>query len=294
MVTNPKSAYDADLDEDIDWDMWSSRPIVKGTWPGRYPTLVEELPDSLADLPDWDEHDIRQLNSKVSKALFGSHANQASILPAVIQNSKIERREKVGVARSAKAEQGNFVNSQGLPISLQPDSSPAPFYYTSLSNEELESNEAFEQQNIPVPERNPLEIIDWTNPTGKGVRIEDAKGKGTYGARRVRKGEVGVHEGTHYIAAPGQDIDAITGGIVDSILSADYDGLIVGNNRGLSWMILYIDVDPSLSEGDYVKSGQVIGTSQDMKADYGDGMTNHVHVQLRVNWARVDPEGYIP
>lgn len=81
----------------------SADPIIKGEWPGKYPTRIEELPDSVADLPNWEERDIRQLDRDVRNEMFGSW--QTSLIPATIKITKILRREEQEKERQAQIEQ---------------------------------------------------------------------------------------------------------------------------------------------------------------------------------------------
>ena len=131
------------------------------------------------------------------------------------------------------------------------------------------------------------------NPTGKGVRGCDTKGCGHYGASRVRNGKPGTHVGADYITDAGQDVVAISDGKVVRLPTGSYEGVVVGDGNGTSWKILYLDVDQSLSIGDSVTAGQVLGTAQDLTTTY-PGITNHVHVKLRINNKVVDPDQHIP
>ena len=129
-----------------------------------------------------------------------------------------------------------------------------------------------------------------TNPTDQGVRGCDKQGCGGYGASR--DGGTRKHLGVDYIADPGQDVVAIAGGTVARLLSGDYDGIVVGDGQGISYQILYLNVDKSLEIGTTVRAGQVLGTAQDITGHYR-GITNHVHVKLRVDYKVVNPEDYI-
>ena len=128
----------------------------------------------------------------------------------------------------------------------------------------------------------------FVNPTDQGVRGCDSQGCGGYGARREGR----RHIGTDYITDPGQDVLAIADGKVDRLLSGKYDGVVVGDGQGVSYKILYLNVDDSLQVGSTVRAGQVLGTAQDITGRY-EGITNHVHVKLRVNYKVVNPEDHI-
>ncbi len=99
--------------------------------------------------------------------------------------------------------------------------------------------------------------------------------------------------GADFISTSGQNVSAISDGSVIRLPSGGYSGVVVGDGQGTSWKILYVDVDPSLKIGDSVKSGQTLGTAQDLSKKY-PGITNHVHVKLRMNSKVVDPAKHIP
>ncbi len=57
----------------------------------------------------------------------------------------------------------------------------------------------------------------------------------------------------------------------------------------------YMEPIQGLNVGDAVKSGQVIGTySKSLVPAYGAGITEHVHVQIKLNGNFVNPQNYIP
>ena len=130
----------------------------------------------------------------------------------------------------------------------------------------------------------------FVNPTGQGVRGCDKQGCGEYQANR--EGRTGRHLGADYISDPGQEVVAIADGTVARLPSGDYDDIVVGDGKGVSYKLLYLNVDKSLEIGSTVTAGQVLGTAQDITGRY-PGITNHVHVKLRVDSNVVNPEDYI-
>ena len=130
----------------------------------------------------------------------------------------------------------------------------------------------------------------FVNPTGKRVRGCDEQGCGEYLADR--EGRTGKHLGADYISDPGQEVVAIADGTVARLPSGDYDDIVVGDGKGVSYKLLYLNVDKSLEIGSTVTAGQVLGTAQDITGRY-PGITNHVHVKLRVDSNVVNPEDYI-
>lgn len=101
----------------------------------------------------------------------------------------------------------------------------------------------------------------------------------------------GGHQGADYISTPGQDVKAIGDG---TVLRLPDGGIVIdGTVDGTSYKILYMDVDASLKVGSTVQAGQTLGTAQDITTRYA-GITNHVHVKLRIDGNVVDPAKYIP
>jgi hypothetical protein len=132
----------------------------------------------------------------------------------------------------------------------------------------------------------------WVNPTGLPVRGRDAQGTGMFGARRSDGTQ---HGGADWTSNPGQTVVAPTGGRVARTFT--YNGMSavsidIGN--GTTVDVLYID--PSVGEGAQINAGDAIGTAANMRAHYGPGMTNHVHVQIKIRSERVvvDPTAVIP
>jgi hypothetical protein len=74
------------------------------------------------------------------------------------------------------------------------------------------------------------------------VRGCDSQGCGYYRANRKRGGMDYEHQGADYVSVPGQSVRAITGGVVDRIISGKYDGLVVDNGKGTIGKLLYVDV----------------------------------------------------
>ncbi len=133
------------------------------------------------------------------------------------------------------------------------------------------------------------------NPTGKGIRGSDKHGDGAFGASRKRHGVSvkGGHVGADFVSEAGQDVVAPIGGKVDRIVSGKYAGLVVGNGEGDSWKILYVDVADEIKVGSNIRAGQSIGKAQNIQLRYGEGITNHIHLKLKINSNLVDPADYI-
>ena len=152
-----------------------------------------------------------------------------------------------------------------------------------------------------------------TNPTGKGVRIQDGQGAGHFGASR--DGGARTHQGLDFLANPGDRVVAPFAGVVTkadgrpynknknkvpgSQSSEEYTIITISNNNGSESRLFY--VNPSVSVWTNVEQGQTVGVTQDIAAkhntDLDDNspllMDNHVHLQHKVNGRAVDPSLHV-
>lgn len=68
----------------------------------------------------------------------------------------------------------------------------------------------------------------------------------------------------------------------------------IGDYTGQIWRIGYVEIDPTLTPGKVVNAGQYIGTVQEMSKEYGEGMTNHIHIDIKTSinrtFAGIDPK----
>ena len=123
---------------------------------------------------------------------------------------------------------------------------------------------------------------DFLNPTGKQVRREDAFGYGHFGASR--DGGSRDHKGVDYMADAGQPVKAPISGYVTKIGTAYSSSpelkFIEIRNPALRYEARVFYVDPQVQVGESVHLGDVIATMHTLKDKYGDGMTDHVHLEL--------------
>ena len=128
-----------------------------------------------------------------------------------------------------------------------------------------------------------------TRPTQE-IRDTDEWGSGAYGAPRGDR----THRGIDIVTTHGQVITAPFDGIM--VRRADpyeddpaYTGcLLRRESDGLEIKLFYIE---NLSTG-AVSEGQKIGTAQDIAQKY-PGITNHIHLEVWLNGAPVDPTPYL-
>lgn len=136
--------------------------------------------------------------------------------------------------------------------------------------------------------------VAYGKPAGLGIRGTDAYGSGHHGASRGTR----THDGTDYIATPGQQIKAPLSGKITKISKPYSSGIdahvlsgveIVASNGTTCW-IWYIQ--PSVNiVGTVVKAGtSTIGTARTLKNRYKNGITDHVHVRIqKKNGTKIDP-----
>lgn len=122
------------------------------------------------------------------------------------------------------------------------------------------------------------------------MRGRDGYGRGDFGVSRddgARR-----HEGMDFTTAPGEEIQAPIGGVVTRFFypyagDRRLTGVEIVNDAGESAKIMY--VNPLAVIGNTVDAGKVIGYAQDLHVRYNQTMTNHVHVEIRVNGRTVNP-----
>lgn len=122
---------------------------------------------------------------------------------------------------------------------------------------------------------------DFGNPTGEGVRADDAFGSGHFGASR--DGGARQHEGVDYKSEPGEVVKAPISGYVTHIGFAYPDDpslrYIQISNPAIGYVARVFYTQPGVKEGQAVALGQPIGRAQSLQGRYA-GITNHVHLEI--------------
>ncbi len=136
----------------------------------------------------------------------------------------------------------------------------------------------------------------WANPTGGSPRGTDRHGSGRF--RAPRTNVYGYHRGVDYVATSGQTVVAVIAGKVTKIgfpYKANYTIKYVEITSPLGYVVreLYVDPLTSIVVGSNVATGQPIGNHQSLNARY-PGITEHVHVEIMLGGALVDPTTVIP
>lgn len=129
------------------------------------------------------------------------------------------------------------------------------------------------------------------------LRGRDQYGDGAYGSNR--DGGRRKHKGIDITAYPGTVIHAAAPGQVTKLgypyasdLSFRYVQLTM---NGLDYRHFYVLPIPGMAVGDFVLSGQPIGTVQDLTLKY-PRMTNHMHFSIRrdrINRINIDPTPFV-
>ena len=126
------------------------------------------------------------------------------------------------------------------------------------------------------------------------LREHDDAGDGHYHASR--DGGTRLHRGVDLVATFGQTVTSPFNGTVKRVGIA-YNGdnryrtiHIKSDDEDLIVKILY--VNPLVEKGDVVITNQPIGTVQDLTQRYA-GITNHLHIEILVGGANIDPTPYL-
>lgn len=135
------------------------------------------------------------------------------------------------------------------------------------------------------------------------LRSADQYGQGHYHASRGSR----LHNGVDVACYPGSIVTAIEGGEVTKIGRPYYYADPYDKKESLKNALRYVQVtsvtglryryfyvDPLVKEvGHTVFAGDQIGMVQDLIAIYGQGMTNHCHVEIMDGERHIDPTRYV-
>lgn len=124
------------------------------------------------------------------------------------------------------------------------------------------------------------------------IRGRDNYGSGAYGASRGDR----THQGIDFVAAPGMIALSTCDGIVSKLgypyanhLEYRYVQITTSNNKDHR----YFYVEPTVKVGESIKKGDPIGIVQDLSIIYPNGMTNHVHFEVKEKGVYLDPRDYL-
>jgi murein DD-endopeptidase MepM/ murein hydrolase activator NlpD len=120
----------------------------------------------------------------------------------------------------------------------------------------------------------------------------DPTGHGHYGAKRGSK----KHKGLDLNTAPGDEVFSMISGKITKIGYCYKDALEFRyvEVTNLTYRVRLMYVAPSeLKEGDVISEGQLVGHSQDIAGHWGNGMMNHLHVEVYKHELLTDPEPLI-
>jgi hypothetical protein len=149
-------------------------------------------------------------------------------------------------------------------------------------------------QAEPVDATPPVDAVPPALP-GRYVPIlepltirNDAKGKGHYGASRSGH----RHQGVDYACQPGQAVLAPFAGRITRVAypyqgDTKLKGLVLLSTDGRTEAKLFYVVPVGI--GVDVQAGERLGTAQKVSDKWGNGMLDHVHIEVRVDGTLVDP-----
>jgi murein DD-endopeptidase MepM/ murein hydrolase activator NlpD len=120
----------------------------------------------------------------------------------------------------------------------------------------------------------------------------DKRGNGDFGAPRGGR----AHNGIDFSSYTGQSVKSpVTGKVLRiSFPYANdlrYSGLLIQADTGEQVKIFYIQPGANIVKK-RVQAGDEIGTAQDITLKYGQGMTNHIHVEITKNSVHMNPYQY--
>ena len=131
----------------------------------------------------------------------------------------------------------------------------------------------------------------------KAILVErgsDPMGSGNYGAPRGERQHIGID----YCCAPGCGILSNVHGTVTKLgycYTSDPSFRYVEVSTGDFHRHRFFYVYPSVTVGEIVKPGSVVGFCQDIASKWGGGMKNHIHYEIlqgATGKKSVDPKKY--
>ena len=118
----------------------------------------------------------------------------------------------------------------------------------------------------------------------------DSFGCGFFGASRGKR----KHTGLDLIIEPEENVFSPIDGKITKVGYCYNDDLsfryVEITNSKFVIRVLY--VDPLVDVGDWVKSGDYLGYGQSLQKRY-EGITDHIHVEIKIGGVFVDPELYL-
>ena len=104
-----------------------------------------------------------------------------------------------------------------------------------------------------------------------------------------------THPGVDIAANIGQQVKAVADGTVESVLSDDLYGttVVIDHGDGLKSMYANLASEPTVSEGDHVAMGAVIGSVGDT-ALAETNEVQHLHFEMTKDGINTDPAEYLP
>ena len=103
-----------------------------------------------------------------------------------------------------------------------------------------------------------------------------------------------MHKAIDFVAGEEANVYAVADGIVSNVYTNYLEGTVVEitHKNGLVSIYKSLDQKLSVANGDKVTAGQVIGSaSATMSQELNTG--NHLHFEMKLNGAKVDPNKYI-
>ncbi len=103
-----------------------------------------------------------------------------------------------------------------------------------------------------------------------------------------------MHKAIDFLAGEETNVFAVADGTVSNVYTNYLEGTVIEitHKNGLVSVYKSLAENPSVATGDKVSAGQVIGVaSATMSQELNTG--NHLHFEMKLNGAKVDPNNYI-
>lgn len=137
-----------------------------------------------------------------------------------------------------------------------------------------------------------------TNQTSYTCPIADCTVQKDYNADELQYNDTlkqwEIHKAIDLVTTEACNVLAITNGTVTNLYTNRLEGTVIeiSHDNGLTSIYKSLDSNVKVKLGDYVKQGQIIGsTSSSMAREQNSGI--HLHFELMLNKAYINPNDYI-
>ena len=235
---------------------------------------------------------------EVEKERLENQIIQAQDLIAQLEEDLEAYEEAYDEKEQAKADIQSQIDEKVAELQKQKEAEEAArrAYEESLRQQQLRQQQQQQQQRQQQQQQQQQQTTNTTPPAGAGSYVWPASSTYITSRQGYRVhpifGTTKYHSGADVGAGAGTPILAAAGGTVQISEYSDSYGYycVIYHSSGLTSLYAHMNSMPAVSVGDTVSAGQTIG----YVGSTGWATGPHLHFEIRVNGACVDPLAYYP